>query len=185
MTAQWPTLRSIFDVSEEVATQRILSAVDESVWESVQVPKRFRVQAAAKVAKTLDACLSTSLTGLVGTALEGYRDLARYADDMDHQVDNLELTIVSEHEPYVDLRVDGLPPQPVRFSLSVSLQFSGATLMISGGRVMSMRTGRCSVSGTLNCESVELYRRPVTVFKVRSEFQFGDGIPIGASLHRA
>src|SRR6478735_6545244 len=102
MNNQWPTLRSIFDVSQEVATQRILLAVDESVWDSVQIPKRFREQAAEKIAKTLDAFLSTSVTGLVGTALEGYRERARYADDMDHEVKNLELTIASEHEPYVD-----------------------------------------------------------------------------------
>jgi hypothetical protein len=183
MSTQWPTLRSIFDVSQEVATQRILLAVDESVWDAVRIPKHLREQAAEKLAKTLDAFLSTSLTGLVGKALEGYRELARYADDMDHEVENLELIIASEHEPYVDLRVEGLPPHPVKFPLSVTLKFSGATLVISRGRVMSMRTGRCSVAGTLHCEALELYKRPITPFKVRSEFPFSDGIPITRTLN--
>lgn len=185
MTAQWPTLRSIFDVAEDVAAQRILSAIDESVWDSMRIPKRFREEAAARIAKTLDACLSTSLTGLVGNALEGYRELGQYADDMDHEVTNLELTIASEHEPHVDLRVEGLPPHPVKFPLSVTLKFSDATLIISRGRVMSMRTGRCFVSGTLYCETLELYKRPVTPFKVRNEFPFGDGITIAGALNRA
>ena len=185
MNNQWPTLRSIFDVSDDVAAQRIASAIDESVWESIKIPKRLRVEAAAKIAKTLDAFLSTSLTGLVGKALENYRELARYADDMDHEVRDVELTIASEHEPYVDLRVEGQPPHPVKFPLTVTLKFSGATLIISRGRVMSMRTGRCFVSGTLYCEKAELQTRTVTPFKVRNEFPFGEGIPITAAFHRA
>ncbi len=183
MIDQSPTLRSILNVSHDEATRRIVAAVDESVWESVQIPKRLRHRAARKIAATLDAFLSTSVTGLVSGALEGCRELATYADGKDHDVDNFELSVASEHEPSVDLKVNGLTPQTLTFPVAVSIQFSGATLVICRGRVMAMKTGRCVVSGTLNCENVELFKRPESPFKIRSELQFGAGIPIHGSRH--
>ncbi len=168
----------IFDLSEDTATARFLAAIDESVWESVQIPRRHRAAAARKIAKTLDAFLSTSLTGLVSAALENYRELVRYADGKDHTVATSLLRIESEHEPYVDLRVMGLDPTPVRFPLSVSLEFSSATLIISRDRLVAMRTGTCVASGTLRCESAEVFSRPAAPLRMRSELQFNDGIPL-------
>ena len=160
------------------ATPRIVDAIDESVWERIDIPPRLRTSAARKIAATLDAFLSTSLSGLVSSALEGCPALARYADDRDHEVTGFELTVASEHAPSVDLKMNGLAPQTVTFPVAVSMQFSGATLVIRGGRVMAMRTGRCVVSGTLNCGNVELFKRTDSPFKLRSEMQFGGGVPI-------
>lgn len=184
MTEQAPTLRTLFDVSERVATPVIAEAIDESVWEIVGIPPRLRVTAAAKIAKALDAFLSTSLLGLVSASLEGNRELATYADDRDHEV-KIDLSITSAHEPYVHLRVAGLEPQAVTFPLSVALRFSGATLVISGNRVMSMKPGRCLASGTLYCEELVVFERPQAPFKLRNEIPFGDGLPILAARQRA
>jgi hypothetical protein len=114
----------------------------------------------------------------VSGALQGCRELARYADGNDHEVDEFELSIVSEHEPSVDLKMNGLAPQTVTFPVAVSIQFSGATLVIRRGRLMAMRPGRCVVSGTLRCEEIELFKRAESPFKIHSAMQFGEGIPI-------
>jgi hypothetical protein len=178
MIDQASTLRSILNVSHAEATRHIVEAVDESVWESLQIPKRLRERAAKRIAATLDAFLSTSVSGLVSGALAGCRELAMYADDRDHEVDEFELSVASEHEPSVDLKVNGFTPQTVTFPVAVSIKFSGATLVIRRGRVMAMRTGRCVVAGTLHCEEVELFKRAESPFKIRSDMQFGEGIPI-------
>jgi hypothetical protein len=180
-TEHSPTLRAIFNVSEDAAKTRILTAVDAKVWDGVRIPPRLREDAAGKIAATLDAFLSTSVLGLVSSALESHRELAKYADGKDHEVDKIDLSIESEHEPHVELKTSGRPPQSVRFSLVVSIEFSGATLVISRNRVKAMKTGRCIVSGTLQCEKLELFRRPSSPFKLRNEIQFGEGIPIHRS----
>ena len=172
-----PTLRSIFNVSADDAKARILSAVDAPVWDGVGIPRRLRADAAEKVAATLDAFLSTSVVVLVSGALASYDELARYADDKDHE-HKLDLSIESDHEPQVELRVKGLPSQSVTFPLTVTIEFQGATLIIRRNRVMSMKTGRCIASGTLNCENVEVFTRPASPFKIHNEIQFGEGIPI-------
>lgn len=178
MIDQSPTLRTILTVSEEAAQARIAEAVEDSVWDSVGIPRRLRERAAGKIAATLDAFLSTSVIALVSGALKSYSELARYADGKDHEVDELELSIESEHEPHVELRVNGLASHVVKFPLAVSLHFSGATLVITRGRVMAMKTGRCIASGTLYCEALELFTRPASLFKIRRSIQFGEGIPI-------
>ncbi|MEO8335756.1 MAG: hypothetical protein ABI664_12340 [bacterium] len=184
MTDQSSTLRAIFNLSEAAATQGIVAAVDESVWESVLIPRRLRARAAAKIAKTLDAFLSTSISGVVGGALEDHRGLARYADDMHHEVEKFVVSIESEHEPSVDLRMTGSASQTVRFPLIVSFDFSAARLTISNNRVMAMKPGPCVVAGTLMCEEVEIFNRPAAPFKLRHEMLFGDGIPIHGTVRR-
>jgi hypothetical protein len=181
MTDQYPTLRTILDITESAATQALVAAIDESVWDTVQIPRRIRAGAAAKIAKTLDAFLSTSVLGLVTGALGDYPGLAKYADGRNYMVDKLALSIESEHEPHVDLRVSGLPPLPVTFPVTVSLQFSSATLVISGNRVMTMRPGPCVAAGTLYCGEVELFNRPASPLKLRHEMLFDAGIPIRVS----
>jgi len=173
-----PTLRSILDVSAEEATERIAEAVDESVWDTVGIPRRLRHRAAGKIAATLDAFLSTSVLALVSGALKSYPELARYADGKDHEVTKLDITIESEHEPHVELKVNRLASHVVRFPLVVSLQFSGATLVIRRDHVMAMKTGRCVVSGLLYCEELEVFNRPASRFKIRNVIEFGEGIPI-------
>jgi hypothetical protein len=184
MTDQFPTLRAILDVSERAATQALVAVIDESVWDTVQIPRRLRAGAAAKIAKTLDAFLSTSVLGLVAGALADYPGLAKYADGRDHVVDRFDLSIESVHKPHVDLRVSGLPPLPVTFPVTVSLQFSNATLVISGNRLMIMKPGSCIAAGTLYCEGVELFKRPLSPFKLRHEMLFDAGIPIRVSSQR-
>ncbi|MEO5818355.1 MAG: hypothetical protein ABIT20_24000 [Gemmatimonadaceae bacterium] len=184
MTEQYPTLRTILDVSERAVAQAIAAAIDESVWDTVQIPRRLRAGAAGKIAKTLDAFLSTSVLGLVTVALADYPGLAKFADGRDHVLDKLALSIESEHAPHVDLRVSGLPPLPVAFPVTVSLQFTSTTLVISGDRVMTMRPGPCIAAGTLYCEEVEVFNRPASPFTLRHEMLFGTGIPIRVSSQR-
>lgn len=91
---------------------------------------------------------------------------------------NFGFSLDSEHNPYVELRVTGLPPQKVNFPLTLSLKFSGATLVVRKKRIMSLNAGTCTASGTLCCEKVELFKRPLTPVRISSDIPFGAGIPI-------
>ncbi len=173
-----PTLQSLFAVDRAAARKGILKAVDATVWDRVTIPRFFREAAAEKVAGQLDDLLAVPLSDMLASAFNGYRDFTKYADDAPHEVPNLGFSLESEHIPYVELRVTGLPPQKVTFPVTLSLEFSGATLHIAKNRVMSLDSGTCTASGKLCCEKVELFARPLTPVRIPGTISFGDGVAI-------
>lgn len=173
-----PTLESLFTVDKHVAKQCIFNAVDASIWDKVTIPRFFREAAAEKVAGRLDDLLAVSLPDLVASAFNGCRDFTKYADNAPHEVKNCGFSLESKHTPYVELRVTGLPPQHVNFPVTLSLEFSGATLRIDKSRVMSLSGGDCTASGTLCCEKLELFKRPLEPVRLPGTLSFGEGVPI-------
>ena len=173
-----PTLQSLFTVDKKVAKKCIFDAVDASVWDKVTIPRFFREAAAEKVAGKLDDLLAVPLSDMLASAFNGCRDFTKYADGKDHDVENFGFTLESEHNPYVELEVSGLPPQTVHFPVTLSLEFSGATLCIVRNRVMSLSGGDCTASGTLCCEKLELFKRPLKPVPLPGKISFGQGVPI-------
>ena len=172
------TLKSLFTVDTQVAKRCIFNAVDAGVWDSVTIPRFFREAAAEKVAGKLDALLALPLSDMLASAFNGCREFTKYADGKSHDVKNFGFSLESEHNPYVELKVSGLPTQEVHFPVTLSLEFSGATLHLDKNRVMSLSGGDCKASGTLCCEKLELFKRPHEAVRLPGTFSFGNGVPI-------
>jgi hypothetical protein len=173
-----PTLKSLFTVDTKVAKQCIFNAVDASVWDNVTIPRVFREAAAEKVAGKLDDLLAVPLSDMLAAAFNGCSDFAKYGDGKRHDVKHFGFSLESEHEPYVELKVTGLPPQEVHFPVKLSLEFSGATLLVDKGRVLSLSGGDCKASGTLCCEKLELFKRPLEPVRLPGTISFGAGVPV-------
>lgn len=173
-----PTLESLFALDRNDAKKRIFDAVDADVWEGVTIPRFFREAAAEKVAGKLDAVLAEPLSDLLASAFNGCRDFAKYGDGAPHEVKGFGFSLESEHTPYVELRVTGLPPQKVRFPVTLSIEFSGATLHIDKSRVMSLSGGNCTASGTLCCEKIQLFKRALEPVRLPGLISFGEGVSI-------
>jgi hypothetical protein len=184
MSEESPTLRSLFDVQEQVAKQRIFEAVDSTVWDRIAIPRTLREAAAEKVAGTLDTLLAVSLGEVVATAFNAYRRYGEYADEKryphgkDYEVEEGKFSIESEHTPHVELKVTGLPPQRLEFPVTLALEFSAARLVIRDGKFMALKAGSCIASGKVCCEKVQLFERPSAPVKLPGEIRFGDGIKI-------
>lgn len=178
-----PTLRSLFDIDDDVAKRGIFEAVDATVWDNVAIPRSFREAAAEKVAGALDGLLAVPLSDMLANAFNGCRELRTYADGKEHEVEQFDFSVESAHAPYVELKVAGLPPQRVHFPVTVSLEFSGAILVIRDNRVMSIKAGTCTAAGTLCCEKIELAKRASSPFRFPGELGFGHGIPLGSVAH--
>jgi hypothetical protein len=178
MSDESPTLRSLFAVDQQVARRCIFDAVDHTVWDGVRIPRIFREAAAEKVAGTLETLLAVPLGDMVAGAFNGYRGLSKYADGGDHEVDKFEFAVESEHTPYVELQVTGFPAQRVTFPVTLSLNFSGVTLVIRNSHLTALKAGTCSATGKLCCEKLELFVRPTTPVRIPGEIPLGDGVRI-------
>jgi hypothetical protein len=189
MSDESPTLRSLFDVQNDVAKRRIFEAVDSSVWDRIALPRLLREAAAEKVAGTLDKLLAVPLGEVVATAFNSYRRYGEYADEKryphgkDYEVEEGKFSIESEHTPHVELQLAGMPAQRLDFPLTLALEFDAARLVIRDGKFMALKAGSCIASGKLCCEKVELFERPSAPVKFPGEIRFGEGIRIHPLPH--
>lgn len=183
MSDDLPTLRSIFPVDDDAAKRGIVNAVDGAVWDTLHIPRRFREAAAAKITGKINALLGVAMGDILAGALSSYRKFGQYADGKDHDVDQCEFSIESKHAPHVELEITNFPTQRVTFPVTLSLEFSGATLVIRNSRLMALRSGACSASGKLCCEKVELFKRPTSPLTLPGEIRFGKGLQIHPLPH--
>ena len=178
------TLQTIFSVTHDEATNRILEAVDKNVWKELGVPQWLWKTAAGKVAGKLDALLGVPLPNVLCGAFNTYRDFRAYRDELkypggrDYEVEKGEFAIESEHVPTVKLVMSGLSPRELRFPVTLTMTFTGAKVIIRDKHFQGIRTGACTASGKVCYESVELLKRATSPLALPGLIRFGDGIPI-------
>lgn len=179
-----PTLRTVFSVTHDEATNAIIRGVNKKVWKDVALPN-FLVQAAAgRVARTMDALLATPLSDILCGAWNSYRRYCRYADPKtfgeDHDNPEAHFTIESTHTPKVDLMINGAVRRAVSFPITVSLEFEGATVVVRDGKFIAIRTGSCTASGKVCCEKATLTERHSAPLALPAVITLGGGMPIVA-----
>lgn len=172
------TLKTFFAVSARDAKAKIADVVDSEKWDKVRIPRVLRVAAAGKVAGQLDALLNVSLVDIIGDAFKTYQRLGEYARAHDLTRNELGFKIESKHTPFVRMAVFDLPGVNIEFPVTLSLDFSGASLVVHDGRVISLQTGTCTGSGSLACEKTELWKHHMSPVRLPGEIHFGDGIKL-------
>ena len=178
------TLQTIFSVTHDEATAHILEAVDKSVWQELGVPKWLWKTAAEKVAAKLDSLLGVPLPDVLCGAFNTYREFRVYRDDVkypggrEYEVEKGEFSVESEHVPKVKLVVSGFTPRELKFPITLNLTFTGAKIIIRDKRFQAMKTGACTASGKLCCETIEVLSRATSPLELPGIVRFGEGIPI-------
>ena len=178
------TLQTIFSVTHDEATTRVLEAVDKKVWSELGVPQWLWKTAAGKIADKLDALLGIPLPDVLCGAFNTYREFRAYTDeakyprDKELEVEKGEFSVESEHTPTVKLVVSGYAPRELKFPIMLSITFTGAKIVIRDKRFQAIKTGACTASGKLYCEKIEMLKRETAPLVLPGIIRFGTGIPI-------
>jgi len=68
-----------------------------------------------------------------------------------------EHTIKSEHHPYIEIKVAGIPnPQKMNFTILLSFKLKGFILTIQNGCIIEIKTGSCEIEGSFNYMEITL-----------------------------
>lgn len=184
MSDQLLTLRTIFSVTHDEATNQILEGVKGKIWEDVSLPRWLWKAAAGKVAGALDGILALPLGDILCAGwnthrkYEKYTDSKRYPAGNEYEEDEGPFSIDSEHTPHVQLMVNGVEKGDVKFPITLKLDFSGARLVIGNGRFQALKPGTCTASGKLCCETAVLKELKSSPLVLPGIIRFGDGVPI-------
>ncbi|WP_405003101.1 hypothetical protein OHV13_00800 [Kitasatospora purpeofusca] len=118
-----------------------------------------------EVAAALDHQLGRDLFGFAAAGWSRYAALTSAArrtraDPASEEVVALaNHRITSANTPRVDLLVDGTPVGSVRMELTLVIELAGIVAVVRQARLVALRAGSCTVTGTLTVNQEEIVKR--------------------------
>jgi hypothetical protein len=177
----------LFYADREQAARKLSEAVDahrliDEITRQVQAPPGELVRQAAEAGADL-------LGGIdVGSVLLGgwvkYRVLRAAArKTLDNpgpgqMVPLAEHEIVSHHEPYVEVQVNGQAVGRVTFGVDLILHLTLVQAFVHAGRLMRLTGGDCKAAIAFKIQGVEVDRRELVLVKLPINRDLGEGIPL-------
>jgi hypothetical protein len=118
-----------------------------------------------EVATQTDGLLSLNLFDLAAEGWKRYaalKDAARRTRDAPITEEIVALVthrIASRHHPSVEVFVDGKSVGTVEIELTVTFEMAGVLAVVREGRLTAIKSGRCTVTGTLAIQRIEAAKR--------------------------
>lgn len=108
-----------------------------------------------------------------------YGDPASHPPEEAHLVPLIEHTVVSTHDPAVEIQVGETFCEKVPFKIELTLKLSGMMLQIRAGRILKIYTGRCQGSGSVKCSGITLLEKEAMDIHLPDMMDLGEGVAIG------
>lgn len=118
-----------------------------------------------KVAAAVVDLLSLDLRDLAVAGWNRYEELrkaalrTRNSPNAQELVKLLTHRIESNHQPNVELLIDGMPAATIRVDLNVAFDMAGAIAVVRQARLVEIQVGNCTVIGTLAIEGAVVAKR--------------------------
>ena len=138
-------------------------------------------EAVAEVEKISADVLNLSVGDVLVGALAGYAAVRaagrRTAADPEatELVELVSHEISLDHQPSIDLLVDGVRVATVHLTLSLLIDVQAMTATVRAGRLTALRVGRCDVTASISVDGT-------TVASKQGELQLPVSLPVGAGI---
>ncbi|KHO26060.1 hypothetical protein QQ44_09765 [Mycolicibacterium setense] len=129
------------------------------------VPSMHAAAAERQVAGATDELLSLNLADVAAQGWKKYSALseaARRTRDTPSATEVVTLVthkIESSHHPTVDVTLDGTPLATINIDLQLCFTMAGVSAVIQCGRLMEIRTGTCTVTGSLTVQQISVAKK--------------------------
>jgi len=184
------------DAAETLAGEILWPGGDQSLGRAIaHLPETTRQAAAQEAATTMAALLKVDLAGVLVRGWSEHRDIVSAARRTLAVPGSTELVSMSSHEvtldqrPSVSVLVDGHRVATLQFGLSIVFEINALLLGISGGRLVTIRSGRCDITATLAVQATDLFVRHAhlelpDVLRLRRGFRLlpADAYPAGEDV---
>ena len=127
----------------------------------------------------VDELLDMNMAERFVRAWSKYRELSQAAT-VEHGKGELvalyEHTLTSNHEPKLELTINGTPMAPIAVQLELRLHIQSLQLFVHKQRVLELRLGEVRSEARLSIENVELLKQPFTSISVPGSIDLSPGI---------
>lgn len=113
--------------------------------------------------------------------------LLKESEDSPEEIMYLELTehtIERNLEPYIEIRIEGFPPQRLHFTLNLTFRITGFVLKVQAGKIREIQTARCYLRGKILFNKCELLKKEFEPIELPGSIPISDNEkepPMGAS----
>jgi hypothetical protein len=175
-----PTLRDFFfgnSSSQEIQWSELTASVRGVSW-----PTQESLDSLCQSA--LDEALNVSLLDvLIGgwKRLDTLRAACRRTRQDQTKAENVSLanhSLKSEHTPQIEIFVNDAKVHTIKFNATINLEVDGFIVSAKNGRLISMRTGKCTGKGTLKCRDITILERELVSIIFPGFISLGEGIEL-------
>ena len=116
-----------------------------------------------EVIETSSKLLNTRLKDILESVWGKYEEIQQYLDEEKYSSDEMflipivEHTVVSEHNPKIEIRIGDVYIGKIDFEVNLKLWLSGIILKISQGKIQGVKAGKCKSAGIFSCEGITLF----------------------------
>jgi hypothetical protein len=182
------------DAAETLAGEILSPGGDQDLGRALaQLPEMTRRAAVQEAATAAAGLLKVDLIGVLVRGWREHRDIVSAARRTLAAPASTELVSMSAHEvtleqrPSVSVLVDGQRVATLELGLSIVFDVNALLLLISGGRLVAVRSGRCEITATLAVQGADLLVRQAHL-ELPGVIPLGQGIrllPVGEYPARA
>lgn len=154
------------DAAETLAAEILPPGGDQDLGRALaRLPEMTRKAAVREVAATAAGLLEVDLIGVLARGWREHTDIVSAARRTLAAPASTELVSMSAHEvtleqhPSVSVLVDGQRMAALELGLSLVFDVNALMLLISGGRLVAVRSGHCDITATLAVQGTDLLVR--------------------------
>jgi hypothetical protein len=154
------------DAAETLAGEILSPAGDQNLGRAfAHLPETTRKAAVQEAATAAAGLLKVDLIGVLVRGWHEHRDIVSAARRTLAAPASTEMVSMSAHEvtldqrPSVSVLVDGQRVATLQLGLSIVFDVNALLLLISGGRLVAVRSGRCEITATLAVQGTDLLVR--------------------------
>jgi hypothetical protein len=141
---KWTTLKQRFRAEvKSIQSVATMPDVAEMLGELFDIPIPSLLLGAWRKADELDRLLKQS---------EASPEEIMYLELTEH-------TIERNLEPYIEIRIEGFPPQRLPFTLNLTFRLTGFVLKVQAGKIREIQTARCYLKGKILFNRRELLKK--------------------------
>lgn len=147
------------------------------------VPPMQAAEAERQIAAATDGLLSLNLADVAAVGWKKYAALSNAARSTRGSPSSTEVVtlvthkIESSHHPTVDVTLDGTPLATINIDLELCFTMAGVNAVIQRGRLMNIRTGTCTVTGSLTVQQISVAKKERR-FALPGAIRLREGIPL-------
>jgi hypothetical protein len=144
------------------------------------------------IVKQLSELLKMDVYAILLCAWNKYGEILKYSDSKKYPheetfvVPLAEHTVISEHEPSLQLTLNKMPLGEIELDVRLALHLKGVLLNIKEGRIMAVTLGSCKGEGSVKYDDICLFERTSETFKLPGFVELEKGIPLhetSANIH--
>ncbi len=118
---------------------------------------------------------------LLGVLVSGWKKYRQVKDSEDGEVSLADHTFKSEHHPYLEILVKGVPVEKLNFTVVVELILEEFVLTIQKRKIISVQTGRMKGQGSIALENSVIVEKEFGTIQLPGRILLGEGIPLDSS----